>query len=59
MQVTWPLVVRWIEQSEEHHASIAWMHGPPDPISARGLNAGVITVTIKSGGEHSDRRIAI
>ena len=36
MQVTWPLAVRWIERSAEHHASIAWTHGPPDHISARG-----------------------
>ena len=59
MQVTWPLAVRWIERGEEHHASIAWTNGPPDLINAHGLNACVITVTIKSGGEHRDRRIAI
>ena len=58
MQVTWPLTVRWIERSEENHASIAWTHGPPDPINARGLNTCVITVTIKFGGEHRDRQIA-
>ena len=59
MPVTWPLAVRWIKRSEEHHASIAWMHGPPDLINARGLNACIITVTIKSRGEHRNRRIAI
>ena len=59
MQVTWPLLVRWIKRSEEHHVSITWTRGPPDLINARGLNAGVITVMIQSGGEHRDRRIAI
>ena len=33
--------------------------GPPDRINARALNASVVTVVMRSGGEHRDRWIAI
>ena len=43
----------------DRSAPIEWTRGPPDPINARALNAGVITVMMRSSGEHRDRWIAI
>ena len=43
----------------DRSAPIEWTRGPPDPINARALNAGVITVVMGSVGEHRDRWIAI
>ena len=45
----------------DHHwiAPIEWSRGPPNPINACALNAGVITVEMRSGEEHRDRWIAI
>ena len=55
MQVTWPYPGRWIERGAEDGALIACARGPPDMITNTCLIEGVITVQIKSGGEHSDR----
>ena len=45
--------------NRDQSAPIECTRGPPDPINARALNKGVITVMIQSCGENSDRRITI
>ena len=59
VQDMWQTARRWIKQSSDYRAWIAWTRGPLDPSNTRGINKGVITVVIESCGEHPDCQIAI
>ena len=59
MQVTWPIVERWIKMKHDRGASITWTRGLMIAIKSTCFIKRIITVLIKWRGAHLDRPIAI